>query len=525
MGMVIAGVRCPERFLPPLPCVVAIVGPLGPQAVVMDPLKLAVRAKEGEPASESPVRQVPSAAQWAVQQFGQVDLGDRRLNQRAVEMAARMAAHPEASLPNQMGAHSALVGAYRLLNSEGVTMEALLSAHRQQTLAAAGRLPVVLMVEDTTELDYSGHPCKGGLGPVGNERGRGLLLHSTLAVAPEGRDVLGLAHAQVVARQEIAKPNQHRRHTQEGQVWEASAKAVGSPPEGALWVHVSDRESDIFDYMATCVDLGKHFLVRAYQNRVLVWDGELEPTEGEATRKLLDYARSLPPQAEGGYTVPVPARKGQPAREARVVLQWAPVKIKPGSHASPAMRHHAPVTGWLLRVWEPDPPAGVEPVEWILLSDLPITAVAEAHRAVGWYCCRWICEDYHMCLKTGCQVERSQLDDADDIRRLLGFAIPIAVRLLQLRQWARQSPELPAKAVVEPLMVDVLALRRNKGAQAMTIGEFWQSVAQMGGHQGRRGDGPPGWRTVWKGWRYLSDLTEGARLVARGNSISNERSV
>lgn len=467
---------------------------------------------------------VLSAEEWAAQQYVPVELGDKRRNQQAVKMAAMIAANPAGSLPEQMGSRSSLDGAYRLLNNERVTMAQLLAPHLQQTLAAARQFPLVLMVEDTTELEYTAHPSKQGLGPVGNERGRGLLLHSTLAVLPEDRQVLGLAHAQVVVRQPIAKPNQHRRHTEEGQMWEVSARSVGSPPGGVRWVHVSDRGSDIFEYMATCIDTGKDFLVRAYQNRVLVWDGEIEPQveagTDEEVRKLLDYVRSLPAQPAGGYTVAVPAceKKQQPARQAQVVLQWTTVKIGPGSHTSAAMRHHAPLMIWVLRVWEPQPPEGAEAVEWILLSSLPIATVPEAHRAVDWYSCRWLCEDYHQCLKTGCQVERSQLDNGADITRLLGFCCPTAVRLLQLRQVARQQPELPATAVVDPLMVEVLTLRRPRLSKTMTIAEFWRAVAGLGGHLGRKGDGPPGWRTLWKGWQKLSDLTEGARLVKRNIS-------
>lgn len=453
-----------------------------------------------------------SAEEWAVQQYAQVDLGDKRRNQQALKMAAKMAAHPEVSLPEQMGSRSELDASYRLLNNGRVSMEMLTAAHRQQTLAAAGQFAVVLMAEDTTELDYTAHRRKKGLGPVGNERGQGVLLHSTLAVVPEGRQVLGLAHAQVVVREPIAKPNRHRRHTPEGQVWEVSARRVGNPPPGVLWVHVSDRESDIFAYMATCIDAGKHFLVRAYQNRVLVGDGKVTPAESGAVGKLLDYARSLPARAEGGYRVEVPAYKGQRGRVASVVLQWATVQVGSGSHTPPALRHHAPISVWVLRVWEAKPPEGAEAVEWILLSSLPITTVTEAHRAVGWYGCRWLCEDYHQCLKTGCQVERSQLDDGADIQRLLGFSCLIAVRLLQLRQVARLTPELMAVAVVDPLMVEMLTLCRPKLRPTLTIGEFWHAVAGLGGHLGRGGDGPPGWRTLWRGWRKLSDLTEGARL-------------
>ncbi|MBI3961970.1 MAG: IS4 family transposase [Deinococcus sp.] len=500
----------------------------------MDPFLLAGRPpveviskKEESLPSEAPVGQVPSAAQWAAQQFGQVDLGDKRLNQRAVEMAVKMAAYPEASLPNQMGSRTALVGAYRLFNNETVTVEALLAPHCQQTLAAAALFPVVLMAEDTSELDYTAHPSTTGLGPIGDGKGRGLLLHSTLAIVPEGRGVLGLAHAQIVLREPKAKGGLHWKRTPEAQVWEVSAQAVGRPPEGSIWVHVSDRGSDIFEYMVACVDLGKHFLVRAFHNRVLSWEEGAPQAEEEEARHLLDYARSLLPcsEPEASYTVRVPATKKQPAREARVVMQWSEVTIAPPTQAPLEVRCHAPIKLSILRVWEPDPPQGAERVEWILLSSLPITTVEEALRAVDWYTCRWLCEDYHQCLKTGCRVEHTQLDEGVDICRLLGFAIPIAVRLLQLRQAARQTPDPPAKVVVEPLMVEVLAQRQKKDAESMTIGEFWRSVAQMGGHQGRRRDGPPGWRTVWKGWRYLSDLTEGARLYAKATFPSNTCSV
>jgi hypothetical protein len=115
-------------------------------------------------------------------------------------------------------------------------------------------------------------------------------------------------------------------------------------------------------------------------------------------------------------------------------------------------------------------------------------------------------------LKTGCRVEDSQLDDGADLQRLLGFAAPIAVRLLQLRQATRNIPDLPATALVEPLMVQVLARRQKTDPDTMSPAEFWRRLARLGDHQGRRRDGPPGWRTVWRGWRLLSDLTEGARL-------------
>lgn len=469
-------------------------------------------------------------SEWAIQNFGQVDLGDKRLNNRAIEIAARMVAHPEESLPNQMESRAALRGAYGLLNNDVVNMESLLAPHCRQTLAAAGRAGLVLMVEDTTELDYSAHRSKTGLGPIGDGRGRGLLLHSTLAIVPEGRQVLGLAHAQVVLRQAAAQRTTYKRaESPEGQLWEVSARDVGRPPEDVTWVHVSDSASDIFGYMADCVDRNKHFVVRAFHNRVLQWDEETAQAEDEVAHHLIDYVRSMSPHPGTGYDVQVAAHQDKrsgtkkPARTAHVVVGWTEVTIPSPRQVPGALRNHPPIKAWVVRVWEPEPPPGSDAVEWILITSLMVGTVEDAYRIVDYYTCRWLVEDYHQCLKTGCRVEHTQLDDGADIRRLLGFAAPIAVRLLQLRQTARYTPEMPAAIVVDPLMVAILAYRQKRDEQTMTIAQFWQGVAQMGGHQGRRSDGPPGWRTIWKGWRYLSDLAEGAHLAAKLSTSQKRR--
>ena len=456
-----------------------------------------------------------SADEWEVLNFGSVDLGDKRRNVRAVQTAAMMAAHPSFSLPGQMQGRNALDGAYGLLNNDAVTMESLLGPHVKMTLAAAGRIKVVLMVEDSTELDYTAHRSTKGLGPIGDGKEQGLILHSTLAVVPQSREILGLAHAQVVLRQPAPSKNCHWSGSPEAKVWETSAKAVGSPPGKSLWVHVSDRASDSYDYMVACVDRGVHFLFRAYHDRVLQWHEGTPQAGDDQARRLLCFVRSLAPHPNIGYTVQVPARDKKPAREAQVVLQWAPATIPAPPKVPQELRKHAPIPVCLLRVWEPEPPEGVDRVEWVLVSSLPINSTEDAYRTVDWYSCRWICEDYHQCLKTGCKIERTQFDDGADIKRLLGFAAPIAVRLLQLRQAARQTPDVPAANMVDPLMVTMLALRLKKNESGMTVGEFLMGVARLGGHLGRRGDGPPGWRTLWEGWQLLSDLTEGARLIQR----------
>ncbi len=453
------------------------------------------------------------AQTWAIQQWAHTDLGDTRRTRQAVRLGVQMAAQPEASLPHQVQSPAALKAAYRLLNNPRVSMEALLEPHWNQTRSAARQASVVLLAQDTTVVNLTAHPSTTGLGPVGPGKGRGLLLHSCLAVLPETRTVLGVAHTQVILRQEKPDPAPKWSDSPEGQLWESTVQAIGCPPPDGRWVYVSDAGSDIFMYLSTCRAQGADFVVRASRNRKLRWEAHAPQAKREKAQALLDYVRSLPAQPDSAYPVPVPATATHPAREAHVVLQWTAVTLPPPREAPTRMRQTAPLSVWVLRVWEPHPPRRTKRLEWVLLSSQPITTEAEAQRVIGWYTCRWLCEDYYQCLKTGCQVERTQLDDGADIRRLLGFQVPLAVRLLQLRQAVREHPDVLAETLIDPWMVQILQRKQGRAGVRLTLGAFWQGVARLGGFQGRRRDGAPGWRTIWRGWHQLSDLTEGARLV------------
>lgn len=447
-----------------------------------------------------------NSSAWAQQQWGECEFGDRRLTARAVRLGQALAAQPEASLPAQVGDPIALRGAYRLLNNARVSAEQLWQPHVQQTRQAARQQAVVLLVQDRTTLDFSHHPATGGLGPVGSRRQRGFFLQSVLAVVPDRQQVLGLAHAQVIFRADERGPQpKGKRHPgPEGQAWEASVAAIGSPPPGVTWVHVSDRESDIYEYLLACQAAQCHFVVRAYHDR------RVEGTAA-ATPSLLEQVRAWAPAsgAETTYTVTVAATAHTPKRQAQIVLQWGPFQVPAPKHVRPA----STVPLWVVRAWEPNPPPDVEAVEWVLLTSWPVADAASARQVTHWYACRWLVEDYHQCLKTGCRMEASQLDHAADLQRLLGFLAPLAVRLLQLRQSARHQPDQPALEVVDPHWVRLLARHYQLDPARLSASEFFRQVAKLGGHQGRKGDGAPGWRTLWKGWARLSQWAHGAGLA------------
>lgn len=470
-----------------------------------------------------------SAQQWAEHTFGTVHLGDQRRTERAVAMGSAIAHDPAASLPAQMQGQAALQGAYRFLQTPDITYEQLIQPHLEQTQAQAGQYRQVLLIQDTTEVDYQQHPTTSGLGPIGNGSHHGFLLQSVLAVLPGSREVLGLAQQEPFLRQSAPAGEtkwQRQQRERESQVWERSVQAIGAPPAGVQWIHVGDRGSDMFPLLWLCRQLHCDFVVRAAQDRcvdLLVEQADApvpprshhkRPPEQPAEAKplhLFEVVRGW--VAQDWQDLQLEATKQFPARVAHVALSWGCVRLLPPLHQQ--ANDLRPLVVWVVHVWEPQPPEGVEPLEWVLLTSVPIQTVEHAWERVDWYRARWIVEDYHQGLKTGCRVEQRQLQSYEGLRRLLGLLAPAAVRLLQLRAVARLDPEQPASQSLPADLVQVVATLAQVPAPQLTTQQCWHTIARFGGYLGRKGDGPPGWKTLWKGWFYIQALLEGVHLAAR----------
>jgi Transposase DNA-binding/Transposase Tn5 dimerisation domain len=219
--------------------------------------------------------------------------------------------------------------------------------------------------------------------------------------------------------------------------------------------------------------------------------------------------------AVGEQDLCLDATKQSKARVARVVISFGCLRLLPPQHQpSGALR---PLVVWVVRVWEPEPPEGVEGLEWVLLTSVPTAMVEQAWQRVDWYRARWIVEDYHQGLKTGCSIELRQLQSYEALRRLLGLLAPAAVRLLQLRTAARDAPERLASEILPLDLVQVVALlvKVPVPAAELTAQQCWYTIARYGGYLRRRSGGPPGWKTLWKGWFYIQALLEGVHLATR----------
>ena len=372
---------------------------------------------------------------------------------------------------------------------DDVSFDALQVQHRGQTRAAAGQRPLALLIQDTSELDFTQRRTAEDLGPIGNGGGRGFLLHSTLAVDPAGEGaVLGLVDQKLFLRQPAPAGEtrtQRKQRARESQVWAQSVAAVGASPAGTRWIHVADRGADDFGFFAACAAANVGFVVRGHQDRRMAAGHTATAPEDH----LLAWARALP--AAGQTTLEVRARPRRRRRTAKLCVACGAVTLFP-----PWLdREHAePLRCWLVRVWEPDTPAGEEPIEWLLLTSAPVATWAVAVEVARWYSLRWLVEEYHKCLKTGCAVEARQMESGQRLAACTAILAIVAVRLLQLKLAARQAPQRPALAAGPVEQVQVLAAYRGLQAADLSIYQFWREVAKLGGFLGRKGDGEPGWQ-------------------------------
>ena len=460
---------------------------------------------------------------WAEATFGSLRLGDPRRDRRALTIAYAMARETGASLPKQLHDEAALEATYRFLHSGHVSYEELLRPHVEMTRQDCREHQEVLLIQDTTEVDYQHHPKTSGLGPVGNGSHQGFLLQTVLAVVPSSRQVLGIAHQEPFLRQPAPAQETKQERLQrerESLVWERSVRALGAPPDGVCWVHVGDRYSDIFSFLYLCRELKCDFVIRAAQDRcvdLLVEQAE-KPVPARShhperpspkAQHLFEVVGQWPAQASS--TVKITASQKHKARTAKVLLSWQPLRLLPPRSQESKGWH--PLVVWVIHVWEPEPPAGVEALEWILLSSLPTQTQEQAEQRVDWYRARWMVEDFHQGLKTGCQLEQRQIQDYEGLRTLLGFLSPMAVRLMQLRAASRQDPEQPASQVLPLDVVEVVAHLDHRSAETMTVQHCWHAIARYGGYLGRKRDGPPGWKTLWRGWLHIQTLVEGLHLA------------
>jgi len=451
---------------------------------------------------------------WAEVEFGNVKLGDKRLDHRAVSLAASLADEPSGILPKAVHGLAELEAAYRFFGNGSVSYGKLLTPHWERTRRACQNPGDYLLVEDTTDLDFTSHNETEGLGSIGDGRGLGMFLHTTLALkierwtALEEPEVslLGLFDQKVWAREEktpnrLEKKTERLARERESQRWAEVFDGTPGPPEGCRWTAVADREGDIYEMLECCVAKGIDYLIRANQARAL----------SEQDGSVFDFIAAQP--VLGGFELHLRARPGQSARTAKVEVRSGVTTLRGPWRPD---RHPAPLRVHLVEAREVEAAGVAKPIHWVLLTSWPVESFVDALRVVKSYARRWLIEEYHKALKTGAGIEKSELSTASRLKALLGVLALVAARLLNLKLLAEAKPDEPVQVdEVGPVLLVILEAKRGKPPGGWTNRTVLVKIASLGGFLGRKGDGNPGWQTIWRGWQKLMLLIQGYNL-ARG---------
>lgn len=454
--------------------------------------------------------QTSSEQDWALAEFGAADLGDARRRDRLVSLARQLAERPEASLPQALEDGAALKAAYRFFDNADIAHEKILASHVTSSLRRLQGHPLVLAVQDTTSIDYTAHPQTEGLGPLHAKGGWGLHCHGTLAFTP-ARLPLGVLGLRLWARD----PQQPQRRTtrrkrpiedKESYKWIDSLHAVAALkaqlPDTRL-VSVGDRESDVYEFFTAAQALGVELLTRA------AWDRNVNGPEQHV------FAALAAAPVVAHQHLALPARRARPARTAKLEIRACALTLQAPLNGSG--RELDPIALWGVWAYEPNPPAGVEPLDWKLLTTVPVTSTAEALERLEWYATRWGIEQWHRVLKSGCRIEQRQLESFERLRRLLTVYAVIAWRILYATMLARLVPDMACTAILNDDEWQALYCRIHRcpapPATPPPLRQAIRWIAQLGGFMGRNSDGEPGSQTLWQGFQELMPMTEMYRIM------------
>lgn len=447
---------------------------------------------------------------WVVEELGCIDFGDKRLSDRFIKLVSGLNQQSCASIPGALDTWSETLAAYRFLSNKKVTHEKMLLGHKQATLERIKNEKVVLLPQDTSELNYSSKGDIEGLGPLTTETHRGFLLHPVIAVTPE-RLCLGSLSNHMWAREGIGNKGLNRDRPieeKESFRWlkgfEVAEEVAQAAPE-TLVVSMADREGDIYEFFQLTQGVrekgGAHWLIRSHYNRVTS-KKEYGPNLG-----LWDVVRKK--ESVATIEFDLPARGQQQGRRVKQEIRYTRVKLGGSRRKGKGLLS---LTVSAVLAIEIDPPSGVKPLKWLILSSLPISDANGAIRLLNWYLCRWEIELFFKILKSGCGVERLQLEHVDRLFKCITLYMIIAWRIMYVRSMGQKYPDQSCLLVFNDHEWKSVYCRLHQKKALPTeppsLYEMIILVARLGGFLARKKDGYPGIQTMWIGLQRMHDYAQ-----------------
>jgi len=473
-----------------------------------------------------------------VQDLSRAKLGDPRRTNRVCKVVEKLARRPSVPLPAALVKEAEIEGAYRLMNNRRVTFDALVAAHVEGTKQRAEEAGDVLVVHDTTDCSFPElDPNEVGYLQTGKA---GFRLHVALVLdARNWRRPLGVISAETIHRPKRTKAEKAGRKKASGPAtakweereftrWSRGVAAARAQLSGCRVLHVGDRETDSYEFMAEMLETNQRFVLRV---RVPARRGRTASDSSNVwstVRGLADgvtgvLCRKVPLSRRIAKTAPEAKRVHPPRHEREAKLEFAATRIeipRPQYLADPVEKT---IALNLVRVFEPNPPSGEDAVEWLLYTTEPIDSPEDVERVVDNYRSRWTIEEFNAALKSGCAFEARQFESRAALLNMLALSLPVACEVLWLRSRARSSPEAPASEVLTPLQLRILReLGPRPLADNATAQDALFALAGLGGHI--KSNGPPGWKVLQ---RAMIDLLtyEKAWMAATAYDAKNRRKI
>jgi hypothetical protein len=454
---------------------------------------------------------------WAKHEFGRCGLGHKARSNRLVRCASQLYANAAASIPVGARSWGEAKALYRFCDNRAVTHDEILHGHLQATVDRASGVRCVLVASDTTHFSFGGRQDAEDLGPVDTTgKTRGFMCHTALAFDAETGRPLGVLAQKVWARQHTPHPRKEdgrgrRSRLRESQKWIEVAEAAdrqlsrlgASKPQ---IIDVFDAEGDHFETIERLQELGHDFVIRACRDRLLDTEDSDAPEDIDDQEDVLGPERKYLSEAAltapvvGTFTAQIPPRAKRAAREARFEVRVTTVLLRPPLSRD---RQGASLQVSLVYASELETPHDADRICLLLLTRQQAANVREAEQVVQQYLARWLIEEFHKAIKTGCSFEKRELQTFARLTNLLAITCPIAIQMLALRHVVRQKPHVPATTVLTSVQIKALRSLRPKLGPDPTAYVALREIAGAGGFLGRKHDGEPGWLTLWRGFRDL----------------------
>lgn len=462
------------------------------------------------------------------EEYAGARLGDPRRQRRLQEIVARLEDDPSKSFPRLMASNAELEGFYRFINSAQFDHKDILQPHIDATMARAGGVGSVLVIHDTTNVQFSGEVKRKGLGVTSSKTQQGFMCHVALVLKDDATKCpLGVAHVEMFTRTgskwqgyKGKRTLSREDPTRESLRWVRGVQAFEEGTRGeSKAVHVMDAEGDFFELISDLTREGQKFVIRSGN-----FGRRIEDEEGNNVRlrAALDElcgvderTATLTRRSYHGRDAKKNKLRRHPprdAREAKLELSSTTIRLHPTRYSK---LDRKPCLVNVVRAWEPNPPTDCAPVEWVLVTNCEITKNEDLGRIVDIYRQRWVIEEYFKALKTGCSMENRQVESYHALKKVLALFTPIAVRLLALRSTERQVPDAACDTIFSP--EELIIMTEDDSTRGLpppvTVRDAMALVARMGGHL--RNNGPPGWLVLSRGYWKLLMLRAGWELAKR----------